>query len=159
LVAKKRREFAKFLESHLKILPGVPELLADLDKNQIPFGICSGAIRSEIEFVLRQADLLRYFRFIVAADDISKSKPDPEPYLLSMQVGREFVNGNRELTPLQCVAVEDSVGGIRAAKAAGMACLAVTNSYPADQLRHADHVVDELTEVDADFFRQLIKIP
>ena len=156
LVAKKRLEFAKFLESHLKILPGVPELLADLDKNQIPCGICSGAIRSEIEFVLRQTNLFEYFRFIVAADDIRRSKPNPEPYLLSMKIGREFCNHDKELEPLECIAVEDSVGGICAAKAAGMVCVGVTNSYPADQIHQADVVVDELTVVNTDFLRRLV---
>jgi len=157
LVEKKRIEFAHFLDSNLKIMPGAPELLADLNKYQIPCGICSGSIRSEIEFVLRQTDLFQFFRFIVASEDVSRNKPDPQPYLLSMQLGREFVNGDRELSPLECVVVEDSFGGIQAAKAAGMLCLAVTNSYPADKLQQADKVVDELTEVNADFFRQLIK--
>jgi len=156
LVAKKRREFAIFLESQLKILPGVPELLADLDNNQIPCGICSGAIRDEIEFVLRQTNLSEYFRFIIAADDVRMSKPDPEAYLLSMKIGSKFCNHDKNLDSRECIAVEDSVGGIRAAKAAGMVCLGVTNSYPADKLRQADVVVDELTVVDADFLKQLV---
>ena len=156
LVEKKRVEFAKFLESNQKIMPGVPELLQNLQKNQIPCGICSGAIRSEIDFVLRQTNLSEYFRFIVAADDVRRSKPNPEAYLLSMKIGREFCNHDKELESLECIAVEDSVGGICAAKAAGMICLAVTNSYPADQLRQADVVVDELTMVDTDFLKKLV---
>jgi beta-phosphoglucomutase len=156
LAAKKQREFAKSLESQLKILPGAPELLADLDKHRIPCGICSGAIRNEIDFVLRQTNLSKFFRFIVAADDVRRSKPDPEAYLLSMKIGREFCNHAKELEPLECIAVEDSVGGVQAAKAAGMICVGVTNSYPADQIRQADVVVDDLTVVDADFLRQLV---
>jgi len=156
LVEKKRIEFAKFLESNLKILPGVPELLQNLQKNQIPCGICSGAIRSEIDFVLRQTNLHEFFRFIVAADDVRRSKPDPEAYLLSMKIGSEFCNHDKELESLECIAVEDSVGGIRSAKAAGMVCLGVTNSYAADQLRQADIVVDKLTVVDTDFLKKLV---
>ncbi len=156
LAAIKRRDFAKSLDSHLKILPGVPELLADLNKHQIPFGICSGAMRSEIEFVLQKSGLLPYFHFIVAADDVERSKPDPEAYLLSMKVGSEFCNHDKDLESTECIAVEDSVGGIRAAKAAGMVCLGVTNSYPAEQLRQADVVVDNLTVVDTDFLKKLL---
>ena len=156
LVEKKRKEFAEFLVSNQKIMPGVPELLENLQKNQIPCGICSGSIRSEIDFFLRQTNLYEYFRFIVAADDVRLNKPNPEAYMLSMKIGSEFCNHDKELEPLECIAVEDSVGGICAAKAAGMVCLGVTNSYPADQLRQADVVVDELTVVDTDFLRQLI---
>ena len=157
LVEHKRKEFAKFLESNLKIMPGVPELLQNLQKNQIPCGICSGAIRNEIDFVLRQTNLSKFFRFIVAADDVRMSKPDPEAYLLSMKIGSEYCNHDKALEPLECIAVEDSVGGICAAKAAGMVCLGVTNSYPADQIRQADVVVEELTVVDTDFLRRLVE--
>ena len=156
LVEKKRVEFAEFLGSNLKIMPGVPDLLSDLNKNQIPCGICSGAIRSEIDFFLRQTNLSKFFRFIVSADDVRMSKPDPEAYLLSMKIGSDFCNHDKDLEPRECIAVEDSVGGICAAKAAGMVCVGVTNSYPADQIRQADVVVDELTVVDTDFLRQLV---
>ncbi len=157
LVEKKRIEFAKFLETNLKILPGVPELLENLQKNQIPCGICSGAIRREIEYILRQTNLSEYFHFIVAADDVRKSKPNPEGYLLSMKIGSEFCNHDIKLESRACIAIEDSVGGIQAAKAAGMVCLGVTNSYAAEQLGQANVVVDDLTVVNVDFLRQLVE--
>lgn len=157
LVEKKQKKFAEFLESNLKIMPGVSELLQNLQKNQIPCGICSGSIRSEIESFLQQTNLQKYFRFIVSADDVKISKPNPEAYLLSMEIGREFCNAEKVLEPGECIAVEDSVGGICAAKAAGMLCLAVSNSYPAAQLQKADLVVDELAVVDTKFLRQLVQ--
>lgn len=156
LVRKKSVEFAELLESSLKIFPGVLELLKNLQENRIPCGICSGSTRNEIEFVLRQSNLSEYFRFIVSADDVQKSKPDPEAYMLSMKVGGEFCNPDKTPESIECVAIEDSVGGIRAAKSAGMACLAVTNSYPADMLGQADLVVDGLGPVDTEFLKRLV---
>lgn len=157
LVEKKRIEFADFLESNLKLFPGVLALLKNLQKHRIPCGICSGSTRSEIEFVLQHSKISEYFRFIVSADDIQRSKPDPEAYRLSMKIGSQFCNHDEALSPLECIAIEDSVGGIQAAKAAGMFCLGITNSYPADLLRQADVVVDELTTVDTDFLMQLLE--
>ena len=157
LVEKKREKFAEFLRSNLNILPGVPELLQNLQKNQIPCGICSGSIRSEIVFFLQQANLHEFFRFIVSADDVKRSKPHPEAYLLSMKIGSEFCNHDKALEPRECIAVEDSIGGINAAKAAGMLCLAVSNSYPANQLQEADLIVEELSAVDMDLLRRMIQ--
>jgi beta-phosphoglucomutase-like phosphatase (HAD superfamily) len=76
----------------------------------------------------------------VTREDCQNGKPDPEPFLLAAR--------GLGLAAHQCVVIEDTPGGIRAAKAAGMLCVAVTHSCPRDRLWEADLVVDDLAAVD-----------
>ena len=121
--------------------------LLDLAEHSVPFaaaavvfplGIASGALRHEIETVLRGAGLLHHFNFIVSAGDTKESKPAPDPYLRAAELhGRP---------PSECVAIEDSRWGIEAANAAGMTCVGITNTYPAPELTAADRVISSLDE-------------
>ena len=156
LVARKRARFEKYQRNHQVIFPGVRELLADLQQNGIICAICSGSPRNEIEFFLKQTDLGRYFSFIISVDDVKVGKPDPEGYRLCVWQTNRLLGGQAMITPRQCVAIEDSIGGITAAKGAGLCCLAVTNSYSAARLQEADKVVEDLRGVDTAFLRQLL---
>ncbi|MBN1846683.1 MAG: HAD family phosphatase [Sedimentisphaerales bacterium] len=157
LIREKQRDFARVMPDHCRPLAGVPELLANLRDQRIACGICSGAIRQEIATFLRQAELEGFFAFIVAAEDVVRGKPDPQGYRLCLQKAADLggFDGSGPL-PGECLAVEDSIGGIQAAKAAGMACLAVTGSYPADQLGLADRIVEDLSGVNTAFLRQIV---
>ena len=84
----------------------------------------------------------------IHGDLITHKKPHPEIYLrAAKEIG---------LDPAQCVAVEDAITGIASAKAAGMKVLAVTNSFPAEQLSGADQIVDSLESVTLDTVRALL---
>ncbi len=63
-------------------------------------------------------------------------------------------NGSN-ITPAECVVIEDSKEGIKGARRAGMKCLAVTNSYPADLLSEANAVVKSLEQVELKFLQKL----
>ena len=99
---------------------------------RVPVAVVSGSARAEIEPVLAKAGLLESVTAIVASDDIGRSKPDPEGYLIALQMlGVEAA---------QAAAVEDSEAGIKAAKAAGLYCAAVTTTLPAERLSAADEI-------------------
>ncbi|MGH3063592.1 MAG: HAD family hydrolase [Gaiellaceae bacterium] len=99
---------------------------------RVPIAVVSGSARAEIEPVLAKAGLLESVTAIVASDDIGRSKPDPEGYLIALQMlGVEAA---------QAAAVEDSDVGIEAAKAAGLYCAAVTTTLPAERLSAADEI-------------------
>jgi beta-phosphoglucomutase-like phosphatase (HAD superfamily) len=119
----------------------------------MPVGIASGALRSEIEAILRAGGLVDAFATIVGADDVHRGKPDPEPYLTAMQRLRYRAPG---LQPAECLVFEDSVPGILSARAAGMTVVAVTNSYPEERLAAAHRVVDSLAGLDASMLRRLV---
>ncbi len=97
--------------------------------------VVSGAMRSEIDMVLRAADL-DVFEVIVSAEDVTRGKPDPEGYLLALRRLR--------LQAADAVAIEDAPPGIAAAKAAGLSCVAVLGTVPRERLGQADEIVPRL---------------
>ena len=99
---------------------------------RVPIAVVSGSARAEIEPVLANAGLLASVSAIVASDDIGRSKPDPEGYLIALEMlGVEAA---------KAAAVEDSEAGVAAAKAAGLYCAAVTTTLPVERLSAADEI-------------------
>ena len=111
-----------------------------------PLALCSGALRSDIDPILAQLGVARCFDVIVSADDVRRSKPDPESYALAFARLSERYAALLTV-PGKSVAVEDTPAGIRSAKGAGLRVLAVTNSYGAGELAEADWIVDSLESV------------
>lgn len=127
------------------IRPGSRELVLDL-AGRLPIAVASGALREEVEFVLDRGGLLDCFQAIVTIEDVERAKPDPEGYELALARLNAGRSGDA-LAPSDVVVFEDSAPGVQAAKAAGMACIAVLGTLgaaDADRLGLADLVVDEL---------------
>ena len=101
---------------------------------RVAVGVVSGSARAEIEPVLAKTGLMRSVSAIVASDDIRRSKPDPEGYLIALHL--------LGVTAAEAAAVEDSEAGVEAAKAAGLYCAAVTTTLPAERLSAADEIAD-----------------
>ncbi len=149
LIQQKTRVFERLARTEGRIIEGVREFLDLLDKAQVPTAICSGALRPEIELILEEAGLRDRFDIIVSAEEVRHGKPDPEGFLLSLRKLNEV--SPDPIAPECCVVIEDSHWGLKAARAAGMRTVAVTNTYDAAQLKQADKVVgrlDELTMAD-----------
>lgn len=143
LIEKKAHHFPVLVEERgAPVFDGVVELIRAQAKAG-KLGLSSGALRSDIAPVLRKLELEGLFGAMVTADDVAKSKPDPESYCRCLEL-----LGAKD--PAKWFAIEDTMAGISSAKGAGMTVLAVTNSYPADQLQAADFVVDSLAEVTPD---------
>ena len=153
---RKKANFAHFIERNSLIIPGVRRLLEELRSENIICSICSGALTEEIEFILNKERLRDFFAFIVSADDVAQSKPDPEGYRLCLDRINAANAGRMRVPAGQCVVIEDSIWGIHAAHAADMRCLAVETSYPAEKLREAEMVVNNLTEVNTALLRKII---
>ena len=82
---------------------------------------------------------------------MERHKPDPETYLR--------VASKLQLFPTQCVVIEDSVAGVEAAKGASMHCIAVTNTFPGEDLRMADRIVDSLEDISVTLLYDLVADP
>jgi len=110
-----------------------------------PVAIASGASIGEIRHILSAAGLLECFTTIVASEDVQHGKPDPEPFQLAFD---RLTQSHPDLSQRDCVAVEDSLGGIRSAQAAGIACLGVAHSYPRGRLAEArpQWVIDSISD-------------
>lgn len=114
-------------------------------RRRFPLAVASGARREEIESGLLRVALLDSFQAIVGAEDVLRGKPDPQAFELALKRINELCGLN--ITPRECLVIEDSKGGIEAAHQAGMKCLAVANSYPEGELGQADWVVKDLSEI------------
>ena len=146
LVAAKSRAFQDGLRNGVTAYPGAVPMIESLHATGRPLALCSGALRSDIAPILSQLGVARCFDVIVSADDVRRSKPDPESYALAF--ARLSERHPTLLTlPDTSVAVEDTPAGIRSAKGAGLRVLAVTNSYGAGELAEADWIVESLESV------------
>lgn len=146
LIQEKSRRFQQIVSSGNVLYPGAADLIRRLGAAW-PVGIASGALRAEIELMLKGAGLLNAFRFIVASGDTEQSKPAPDPYLRAAEL--------HGVTAAACVAIEDSHWGLQSARAAGMRTIAVTHTYPRDTLTEADVVVESLAEITVELVRRL----
>jgi beta-phosphoglucomutase len=146
LVAEKSERFLAAVRAGVRAYPGAVPLIRSLHAAGVPLGMCSGALRADILPVLERLGVAPYFPLIVSADDVRKSKPDPESYRLAFRKAA-LMHPSRISSPDRCLAVEDTPAGIEAAKGAGMMVLAVTNSYPREALSLADFATGSLENV------------
>ncbi len=132
-----RRMLAAYGE-HLPLLPGAAEAVRRVAA-RYPLGLASSSNRPLIDAVLDLAGLAPCFRATVSSEEVARGKPAPDVYLEAA--------GRLGVAPDRCAAVEDSHGGIRSAKAAGMRVVAIPNpTYPPDDeaLALADVTIDSL---------------
>ena len=140
LQAERRRVRDEMVDA-APIQPGVVELLDQAAARGIPVGVASSSPVSWIERHLGPRGLLDRFAVLSCAGNSVRGKPDPATYALACSsLGAD---------PAESVALEDSPNGVRAAKAAGMTCIAVPNGVSRDlDVSHADLVVETLLDVD-----------
>ncbi len=145
LIEQKAEVFPQVVAGTATPYPGVVELIREL-ATQLPVALCSGALRSDIVPIVTQLGIADLFCTMVTADDVQVSKPDPASYQLAVQRLKERFP-HAAISPAECLAIEDTPAGIASANGAGIRVVAVTNSYPADQLREAAVVVTSLAEL------------
>lgn len=120
------------------LYPGVLELVKGCAE-LVPIGLCTAAQRRTVHAILGNLNVLPLFGAITTADDVERSKPDPMPYLRSAEL--------LGISPADCVAIEDTVGGLTSAKGAGCKTLAVGHTLPREKLTMADHFVDRIGDL------------
>jgi HAD superfamily hydrolase (TIGR01509 family) len=128
LLRRKRHIYAR-LARRVRIEPGAVRLVLALAR-RVPIAIVSGAARQEVAAVLGRARLTRLFSAVVTAEDVGRPKPWPDGYRLALRrLGLRSGRG--------CVAIEDSPGGVRAARAAGLTVVGVATTFAPSSLRRA----------------------
>jgi HAD superfamily hydrolase (TIGR01509 family) len=97
-------------------MPGVKDLIVYLHRNKFRLGLASSSYPEVIEIILQKTNLKKYFSTVVDSQMAGASKPEPDIFLLTAtKLG---------VAPGNCVVIEDSANGIKAAKSAGMFCIA-----------------------------------
>ncbi|MCC6321710.1 MAG: HAD family phosphatase [Phycisphaerales bacterium] len=107
--------------------------------DRVPIGVCSGSRRGVVMGMLHRTGFGERMRTVVTHEDVRNPKPAPEGYLLAASI--------LGVGAARCVVVEDSPTGIRAAKSAGMAVIAVGHSFPKEQLGEADAFVGRIASL------------
>jgi HAD superfamily hydrolase (TIGR01509 family) len=131
-------------------LPGVRRLIEECNAQGVLMAVASAAIASNVNFIVDALKLRPHFREILAVDATTNPKPHPEIYLkVAHKLGVE---------PSACAVFEDSYVGIEAAKRAGMKCIAISSTFPAEDLKrdtHADLIVPDFEPVTLATVREL----
>jgi beta-phosphoglucomutase len=136
IMDKKAKAYLELAADQLVSYPGVTEFIRDLTSHQVPLALVTGSLRAEAEITLKAFGLTEVFRAIVAAEDILQSKPSPEGYLKGAKA--------LGVKPADCIVIEDTPNGVKAAVAAGMRCLAVTTTHSKAELEAATLILDQL---------------
>lgn len=108
---------------------GVRELLKQLNRAGLPTAVASCGSSKRVHYILDLLELRPYFRTVVTGDDVPRGKPDPAVFLKAARKLR--------VEPANSLAFEDSVSGVRAARAAGMKCLGIAAPHRAHSLVEA----------------------
>ena len=118
LIEQNHKESYRYLSEveQIPIMPGLVDLLEKLLAKNYPMAVASSSTPEIIGLILRRTNLKKYFRVIVSAQETGKSKPEPDVFLLAAE--------KLGINPANCLVVEDSENGIKAAQAAGMTCVA-----------------------------------
>jgi beta-phosphoglucomutase len=131
-IGRKNAHYEKAIRGSLRLVPGAAEFVEAAAFDGLQLAIVSGALRREIELVLDLAGLRPHFAEIVAAEDVSVCKPDPQGYTRGLEA--------LALTARRCVVVEDSLPGLAAARSAGLNCVMLTTSHAAEAVGKANLV-------------------
>lgn len=136
---QRKQEYHRHPERYIVCQPYAAECCKAIHSAVYTMAIASASEKKDIELVLTQINASDYFKVIVSVDMVKQSKPSPEVYQKCIaQLG---------ISPLLCVAIEDSPVGVQAAKAAGLYCIAVTYTHTREELMGADMVVDSLDKI------------
>ncbi|MBD1831725.1 HAD family phosphatase [Cyanobacteria bacterium FACHB-472] len=150
LVNRKAQAYQEALDKleELPIYPGVEDFIQKLRLHEVKLAIVSDALRTEVELVLNRTGLLEHFSVIIAADDITTSKPEPDGYLLAIE--------RLNLKASNCLAIEDTPAGIQAARSAGVQVVGVAHTYPFHMLqRWTNWAVDYFTDLEVERVQQI----
>ncbi|MEM6400265.1 MAG: HAD family phosphatase [Cyanobacteria bacterium P01_D01_bin.116] len=150
LQQKKAQSYVEKIKSleKLPLYSGLNDFIFKTRSSNLKLAIVSGAIRQEIDLVLERAELAECFNIIVAADDITSCKPKPDGYLLAVErLNQEYPELNLQAS--ECLAIEHTLAGLQAAKAAELKVVGVANTYPFHMLqRQSNWTVDYLHELE-----------
>jgi len=150
LILKKRSLFNDAFDTKpdLELISGVYDLIVDLHKNNIELILASSASKGTIERVFNRFNLNPFFAHKVSGEDFPKSKPDPTIFIHAASLSK---NPKEE-----CIVIEDSTNGVKAAVGAGIYCLGYNSENSKLQnLEGASVLVNDFNEINAQFIIKL----
>lgn len=126
LAARKREHYARLSRRGTLAVPGVVDFVAKVRRSGLPCAVATSASRDDARRLLGEIGVTPHFAAVISAEDVRRGKPDPEVYRLAAEaIG---------IDPARCLAFEDSLVGVRAARAAGMTVIGIATSHTESEL-------------------------
>lgn len=149
IAREKEATFRRIIGQNIKPIPGALKLLEALDEHGVRMAIASSTPIENVRLIVGSLSIEKYFQAVITDRDVTEGKPSPQVFLLAAErLGAE---------PKNCVVFEDAVAGVKAAKSAGMYCVAITSTHPREKLKQADLIVDTLEELTVKELEKLLK--
>ncbi|MBP2649228.1 MAG: HAD-superfamily hydrolase, subfamily variant 3 [Firmicutes bacterium] len=134
LVTLKNKYYLELARANTPVFTEMKMLLELLEKEQYPLALASGSSPQVIDIVLGGAELRKYFKVVISAEEVDRGKPAPDIFL---EAARQL-----SIASEHCLVVEDSRYGVEAAKNAGMSCIAIP--YPDEKTLHSSYLNADL---------------
>jgi len=143
LTEQNRIESIRFFTEvkEIPVMPGLIDLLEKLQQKKYPMAVASSSFPEIIKLILERTGIRKYFQVVVSSQEAGKSKPEPDVFLLAAR--------KLKVMPNDCLVVEDSKNGIKAAQAAGMSCVAYQSpGVDPQSQKEADAVVKNYAQLE-----------
>ena len=148
---EKERRYQEAFRPHLSLIRGLDQFLQKTEASGISMAVGTAAIPINIDFVLDGLNIRHYFKAIVSADDVIKSKPDPETFTKCAEL--------LHVRPENCIVFEDAPKGVEAAENAGMSCVVITTMHPQEEFKNYKNIIsfiEDYISVDPKTFAKTI---
>lgn len=143
----KEQLYRELYQPFIKPVEGLIPFLEELEHHHIPMAIATSGITVNINFMFEHIPLKRFFKTVIHSAHIKKGKPSPEIFLKAAE--------ELHVNPSNCIVFEDAIVGLEAAKAAGMKVIALTTTHTPEELKGADKVIKDYTEISFNDLQQL----
>ena len=144
---QKEAMYRYLYKPHIAPIKGLIEFLEELEAAKMPKAIATSGLVPNINFMFEHVPIKKYFSNVIDSTQVSQGKPHPEIFL------KAAISVNA--VPSNCVAFEDSVAGIKSAKAAGMKVVGLTTTHTAEEISEADLIIKDYTEISLTKLREL----
>jgi HAD superfamily hydrolase (TIGR01509 family) len=140
VIRKKRDNYNLLLMAgEVKPIMGSISFLKMITDNGLKTALLTNSIKEDVDGIINCFNLGKHFNFILSREDVRAPKPNPEGYLLALE--------KLKLKSEECIAIEDSPSGIKAAKSAGIRCVGITTTHEKSKLAEADMIIDSFSEL------------
>jgi beta-phosphoglucomutase family hydrolase len=140
-LSQKMKYFSQIVtEKGIQVVPYAIKFLKQLQAEHLKIALATSSRQEKMRLVLQLTNLTPYFEVIITGDLVHKSKPAPDIFLKAAE--------KLQLKPEDCLVIEDAANGVKAAKNAGMKCVAITTTHTEDLLQQADLVVTSYEDLD-----------
>jgi beta-phosphoglucomutase len=149
LVQEKEADYRELYHLHVKPIDGLVNLLDECAGANVRCAVASSGTRENIDFVLEQASIKKYFSAIVDGTEVVHGKPSPEIFALAAK--------RLGASPASCIVFEDANSGLCAAKLAGMMAVGITTYHSSNELSDADLCIDSFAEVNLSKLKKIVR--